>query len=63
VLSKTLWVNLLVLAAALLADPVIQGAFPRWKDYILPLLAAVNIVLRFVTSQPLGTAAGPKDGP
>ena len=44
--SKTLWVNGLTLVAGILA--LVQGvASPEW---LIPILAGVNIVLRFLTT-------------
>ncbi len=44
--SKTLWINGLTLAAGILA--LVQGmASPEW---LIPVLAGVNIILRFLTT-------------
>ncbi len=45
-LSKTLWINGLTLVAGILA--LVQGtASPEW---LIPALAGVNIILRFLTT-------------
>lgn len=51
-LSKTLWVNVLAFIATMfgveeLASPEMQG------DIVAAVMAVVNIVLRFMTKQPI----------
>lgn len=54
--SKTLWVNLLTLAAAVIAaasgqDWIAQN--PQVTAVLGAVLGGVNIVLRFLTSEPI----------
>lgn len=54
--SKTLWVNYLALAAALLtvvAGSPVVAEYPRAASGIAAALAAVNVALRFLTVVPL----------
>lgn len=54
--SKTIWVNGLVLVAAICVEvlPVLRDHLPQHSGVIAASLAVVNIVLRHLTSQPLG---------
>lgn len=53
-LSKTFWVNLITTVIALLTilpeQPVIP---PEWQPYILLAVGILNVVLRFLTNQPI----------
>ena len=52
--SKTVWVNVLsVLVLALNSTDVISIFPPSWTPRLAGLLALANIVLRFVSSQPV----------
>ena len=60
--SKTFWVNLGVFLVAVLGSPAVTGIIPATAmPYILALVAAVNIALRMVTTQPV-VLPGKKDG-
>lgn len=53
--SRTLWVNGLTVAAAVLASlsGMTEHIPASWMPYIVAALAAVNFSLRFVTTAPL----------
>ena len=54
--SKTVWVNALVAVASLLT--LITGTYtlpPSVMPWITLALGIINIVLRFLTDQPIGT--------
>ena len=48
--SKTMWINGLTLAAALLAGPLGIALPPQWA---VPALAGVNLALRWITRGPV----------
>lgn len=52
--SRTIWINSLTVAIALVA--VLQGSplFARYSEALLLVNALMNVGLRFVTTQPLG---------
>lgn len=54
--SKTVWLNLLVVIVALLGF-VVSPDFPlelgQYAEYVTLALAILNIILRFVTGQPI----------
>lgn len=54
--SKTVWVNGVVLLAAICVEvlPVLRDQLPQHSGVIAATLAVVNIVLRHLTTQPLG---------
>jgi len=56
-LSKTIWVNLLTLLVGLfgylLGQEVVQD-YPTMVSVLVALQGAVNIILRLVTSKPIG---------
>jgi hypothetical protein len=55
--SLTLWVNVLVIAIAVLtalSQPDVLATLPPWADVVLPtVLAILNIILRAVSGQPI----------
>jgi hypothetical protein len=54
--SKTIWVNSLMLLAALLATTInhdVIASYPEAIPVLGAIAAAVNIVLRFVSSEPI----------
>jgi hypothetical protein len=55
--SRTLWLNALTLATLLLAYLASDPLFVNLAPYIATANALLNIVLRFLTSQPIGTAS------
>lgn len=50
--SKTVWVNLLVFALSLLA--AVSGEAWVNFEYVTIATAVVNVLLRFITSDPIG---------
>ena len=48
--SKTLWVNLIALVALFLNDKL---GFPLPQEEQMAILAVVNIILRFITKEPI----------
>jgi len=54
--SKTLWINMLVMMVAMLTaamgTPLIENN-PELMAYAVAAMGAINIVLRFVTTQPV----------
>lgn len=60
-LSKVLWVNALTMLLTLVGT--LQDVLPKdWLPYIPAVLAGVNMVLRFLTTQPVSASAD-KIGP
>lgn len=53
--SKTVWINGLTVAVAILTALTGQADHlsPEWMPYIVASLAAVNVALRFLTTLPL----------
>lgn len=56
--SKTFWTNVLALAVLLIGVVIEQNAsnpvLPKdWEGWLAMVLAAANVVLRFITSQPV----------
>lgn len=53
--SKTVWINVLTVAVAVLTavSGQTENIPVEWMPYIVAGLAAVNVALRFVTSIPL----------
>lgn len=54
--SKTIWVNVITLVIALLSTAAANewvAAHPQTVSFIVATIAALNIVLRFITNQPL----------
>jgi len=52
-LSKTLWANVLLLVLAVLDNAYFGGLVP--PDVKVYIVGVVNLLLRFLTSQPLAT--------
>lgn len=59
--SSTLWANLLVLIVAIATLPEVQAIpAPEWVPKVLAAAAAIgNIVLRFITVQPVAMSTQP----
>ena len=53
--SKTLWVNILTLLTAIFALPELQTLAPGSERFLLAGVAVLNVVLRLLTTQPIGT--------
>ena len=52
--SKTLWVNVIVVALAALTALTNQGDLPaEWEAIVAAVIAVLNIGLRFVTNRPI----------
>ena len=52
--SRTVWLGVLTLAAAMLADPSVLAVIPlAWLPKITATAAIIAIVLRFLTTQPI----------
>ena len=59
--SRTFWLNAITLAGMFLADrELVELLGPNGLMWALKGQAAVNIILRFVTSGPVQTMAAPK---
>ena len=57
--SKTLWVNLAGLAAAVLTLPQLGAMVPaEWLPQIAGVVAALNLVLRWIGGDPLTFRTG-----
>ncbi len=55
-LSKTLWFNALAFVVAVAASFGFSGELPANTEvYVLPVVAAINFGLRFLTTQAVGT--------
>lgn len=57
--SKTIWVNALTLAVLIIGVLVTQdGVIPEsWLKWLAAVSAVVNVVLRFITEQPITLTA------
>lgn len=52
--SKTFWFNVLTFAAFIFTLPEVSVLVPEhWWKYILAANAIINVILRFLTSQPI----------
>ena len=52
--SKTLWFNLVALAAAVLANYGYTGVLPaEWELFVPAIVVVVNFVLRLLTKEPI----------
>ncbi len=52
--SKTFWVNVVALATSVLAAFGLVGELDAaWEPFVVPIIALVNLILRFVTKQPI----------
>jgi uncharacterized membrane protein len=55
--SKTLWFNSLAFIVAIAAAFGFSGELPaNLEVYVLPVVAAINFGLRFITNQGIGAA-------
>jgi len=53
--SKTFWFNVVAFIVAILANFGYTGEVPAdWQPFILPAVIVANLILRFVTKQPIG---------
>ena len=53
-LSKTLWVNAFLFVAAVAANFGFIGELPAdWEVFVLPAVAGINLLLRFITKVPV----------
>lgn len=58
---RTIIVNVLTVATAIIALPEVTGLIPAdGIPYLLAVQGAINIAMRFVTSTPIGVAVTPK---
>ena len=54
-LSKTLWFNILALVVMVAASFGYTGELPAdWAVFAPMLIVVINLILRFVTKQPIG---------
>lgn len=52
--SKTLWFNVLALICAVAVAFGYQGELPEeWKTWVTVIVTIINIILRFITKQPV----------
>ena len=50
--SKTVWVNVFLFISAVLSAFGFVGELPAdWEVFVIPVIAVINIILRFVTKQ------------
>jgi hypothetical protein len=52
--SKTIWTNIITLAIFVLGQLAVIPDFADVSKYLVLVVAVLNIILRAVTSQPLG---------
>ncbi len=62
--SRVFWVNAAVAVVAILQTTDVARIIPaRWQSQIAALVATINIVLRFATTQPIALIAPGKQEP
>ena len=62
--SKTLWINVISLLLVVLAELAREqyGLSESWLGLVALLTPVLNVVLRFVTSQPIALGRPPQQG-
>jgi hypothetical protein len=62
--SKILWVNIVSMALVILAELAREqyGLSPSWIGLVALLTPILNVVLRFLTTQPVALTRQPKHG-
>lgn len=60
--SKTVWLNILAVIVEILVFTETSPVVPKdWLPVIALIHGVANIVLRFISNQPLGWKSGPSD--